>query len=431
MNLMSTSKEKIEVIDQYLWYGYLLPEYPPSWLHDDARTPCIGTRYDSDSVNELSDKVFEKALQSSSSQCVVPISGGWDSRYILGHLCERQCNIVCMSFGAPGQLDYEIGSAIARLTNSNHVAVDLYDVEVTWSDIEAAAYRAPWTYMPEAFLHHKAYEIAVKGCSGGGSIWSGFLGEALTGGHFDFSHQKESLSKAAIMFANSQRKSKSLVEGEAKDRAFTDRLCGLADQSWKVTFRSQFDILVRQASGMAPAVLGLGTEWKSGGLRLDESDRSVDIIAPFIDRDWVKYWLYAPERALEKQGLYIEAASSRFPDLFSRPSKYTWGVANHQRMRQLLLRTQHSIRNRFHRHMPWLPIRSRLTDNYIDFQWAFRKRDDYIGVMERAIDVLKQREAVPWLDLDRIWREHYRGKRDHAQALKVLLGLAVNLEVHG
>ena len=81
--------------------------------------------------------------------------------------------------------------------------------------------------------------------------------------------------------------------------------------------------------------------------------------------------------------------------------------------------------------MPWLPIRSRLTDNYIDFQWAFRKRDDYISVMERAIDILKRREVVPWLDLDRIWREHYRGKRDHAQDLQAFLGLAVNLEVHG
>ena len=107
------------------------------------------------------------------------------------------------------------------------------------------------------------------------------------------------------------------------------------------------------------------------------------------------------------------------------------GVGKYQRMRQFLRRAQHGFRNRVHRHTPYLPIRSRLTDNYIDFQWAFRKRDDYISVMEKAIDVLKQREAVPWLDLDAIWGEHHRRKRDHAQALQVLLGLAVNLDVHG
>ena len=72
------------------------------------------------------------------------------------------------------------------------------------------------------------------------------------------------------------------------------------------------------------------------------------------------------------------------------------GVGKYQRMRQFLRRAQHGFRNRVHRHTPYLPIRSRLTYNYIDFQWAFRKRDDYISVMEQAIDVLKQREAVPW-----------------------------------
>jgi hypothetical protein len=154
------------------------------------------------------------------------------------------------------------------------------------------------------------------------------------------------------------------------------------------------------------------------------------VIAPFADRDWAAYWLHAPRPLHEGQLLYRQMAEARFPAMFGLPSKYTWGVPKHRRALQHFIRLQHGVRNRMHRHLPSLPIGSRLMDNYMDFQWAFRKRDDYIAVMEQAIAVPKQRESTPWIDLDRIWQEHYRGRRDHSLALKVLLGLAVNLEAN-
>lgn len=416
-----------EAVRAYLWHGYLPPEDMPAWMWDVCSVPSGPFDYSVAGAVARLDALIDRLTVTVPSPYIVPLSGGWDSRLILAALREKTDKIVTVTLGCPGQLDYELGARVAEAAQVEHLVVPLDQLSLEWSALRESAQSASWTYMPDAFFLSTAYQQAARNAGEGAKVWSGFLGEALTGGHYRQKSENETPSKAREAFARSQRR---------VDTTFLPLPTGLPcylppPPEWAAAFgqREWLDFSVRQRGCIAPIVLG--KTWQ--GWRADQGTGwgGLQMVAPYADREWATYWLNAPRCLHERQTLYRQMAETRFPELFGLPSKSTWGVSKHQRGLQLFLRAQHGLRNRMCRHLPSEAIRSRLADNYIDFQWAFRTRDDYISVAEQAIALLKRHEVISWLDLDRIWQQHYRGRHDHAQALQVLLGLAVNLEANG
>lgn len=68
--------------------------------------------------------------------------------------------------------------------------------------------------------------------------------------------------------------------------------------------------------------------------------------------------------------------------------------------------------------------------NYLDYDEMFRNREDYQVTLWTAFEYLKENQVVPWLDLDALWEEHVRRRKDHGDAFCVLLGLAANCVVN-
>ncbi|MCG5525275.1 hypothetical protein LRB11_10075 [Ectothiorhodospira haloalkaliphila] len=411
----------------YLGYGYLPPKDLPVWMPTACGAQEGVFDHSLRGAVALLDELFDRLTAKVAPPYIVPISGGWDSRLILAALRERTDKIVAVTFGDPGQLDYEIGARVADVAQVNHVALRLSQTMVDWNVLKDSAYAAPWTYMPDAFFNSAAYERGRRSAGPGASAWSGFLGDPLTGGHYREGTERESPAKANEWFAQSQRRVDPQYIGSPE--VPTPHLPAPSDWHAPCGEREWLDFSVRQRGCIAPIVLGC--PWQDWRSEQGVGWAGLPMVTPFANVEWASYWLHAPRHLHKGQWLYRQMAEARFPTLFGLPSKYTWGVAKHQRALQRTLRLQHGIRNRIHRRFPSLPIRSRVMDNYIDFQRAFRQRDDYISVMEQAIAVLKQHEATPWLDLESIWDEHYRGKHDHSPALKILLGLAVNLDANG
>jgi hypothetical protein len=415
-----------ERIHTYLWHGYLPPADVPEWFPLLVEQRPTDAGYTASEAAECLDALFDRLVSETPGPYVVPISGGWDSRLILAALRERTDKILTVTLGAKGQWDYELGACVAEAAGVEHLPVSLKDMKLEWKALEDAARRAPWTYLPDALFLSHTYRKALNQVGTGASIWSGFLGETLTGGHFHPNCDHESTISARERFQQGQRRMPAMHCAPSRQ---LPRYQARPDTCPSCMSEGEFlDLNVRQRGCIAGIVLGKAWEgWTAGQ---GEFEKGVQVVAPFADAQWGAYWLNAPRRYHKGQALYRRMAETRFPELFAIPSKNTWGHKRNQRGRQGLARLFHGARNRLHRRFPLLPVRSRLMDNYLDFHQAFRKRDDYITAMETAIDVLKQRETTPWLDIDHLWAEHYRGKRDHAQALQVLLGLAVNLEAN-
>ena len=172
-----------QIVNTYLWFAYLPPKEIPTWLDDCITPENKGVNYSIKEAASRFDTLFDKLLsQNAASKHIIPLSGGWDSRAILGALLERldTSEIETVTFGVPGQLDYDIGIRVAKWAGVKHHSLDLRTVDFTWDKIIESVKKSPWTYVPDVLFNQYSIEKFKDQYN---NIWSGFLGDAITGGH--------------------------------------------------------------------------------------------------------------------------------------------------------------------------------------------------------------------------------------------------------
>ena len=76
---------------------------------------------------------------------VIPLSGGMDSRAILGGLLERagRSRLCTVTFGQAGSLDYELGIQVAEAAGVESIGVDLSSVKLEREQLLALAQTVP------------------------------------------------------------------------------------------------------------------------------------------------------------------------------------------------------------------------------------------------------------------------------------------------
>ena len=112
----------------FLHYGYLpdpnvkIPEYLKKWEEDREilinESELLPHFLIQKGVKILS-SVFREMLSSCSGLQILPLSGGLDSRAILGGLLENleRDQIQVVTFGSPGTWDYDIGLLVVSKFN--------------------------------------------------------------------------------------------------------------------------------------------------------------------------------------------------------------------------------------------------------------------------------------------------------------------------
>lgn len=393
-----TESEKIQ--------AFLSGEYVPhldtsGWIGDLITPSRRVYEYPLEHATLLLDNILQKAIEQSDDSKVIPLSGGWDSRVLVAGLTEARQEFVAVSFGAPGQLDYEIGGRVADFSGSDHVAVNLDEVPVDWEALCQVAKVAPWTPVLDAFYNSIACERARLGAGKTGSLWSGFLGDPLTGGHYN-NHQLLDQAAAAIY----------------RKREHLHIL--FSESEW-------YDFAGRQRWYTAP--ICFGKPWRGWNINQGKGWAGLTVIAPFADPEWAGFWLGAPRILHKNQQLYKKLITKRFPDFFKLPSKYTLGVPPAAFGRRAFRRLSIYTRNRMHGVAPGLGTKSVLLENYLNFFEAFRKREDFRCIIERALSVIRETGVFPYAQAHSAWREHSCGKSDQSALLKSLVGLAVNVDI--
>ena len=86
--------------------------------------------YDDSEIIDIFWKIFNNFVEqelSSNRDILVPLSGGFDSRFIVGSLLNfvNANEINTYTVGIPGTLDYEIGNKIAEYTGTKHISINL------------------------------------------------------------------------------------------------------------------------------------------------------------------------------------------------------------------------------------------------------------------------------------------------------------------
>lgn len=413
----------MHVVNMYLYFGYTFPPDDISWVSDVANHIPIRKSYDVGSATKLFDYIIDDSLSevSGNGYCVVPISGGWDSRLLLGAALERYNvnEIKTLSFGTPGQLDFDLGYMIANELTVEHHRIDLSQIELTWQKLLDLVVRTPWTYQPDSFFnYHSLSQVAT----GGDTILSGFLGDPLTGGHLS---APTTAAEAVAHFIEGERRVKDLWlpceeynPGEDLPVIFDHPILSHAEL---------LDFGVRQANCIAPIVTPQKRwhQWKS--LMGKFGTTSAVFLAPFAHPSWASYWFRAPTQAKSGQQLYLEMMRHRFPRLAALPSKYSLGAKPDNRLGILKKRLGRKLRRKIHNRFPRLLVKDRSHANYLDYTTAFRSRPDFQVLLRESFSYLTQLDVVPWIDLESLENEHMSCDADHSEAFLILIGLALNV----
>lgn len=342
---------------------------------------------------------------------VVPLSGGLDSRAILAGLLAagRKEDLVAVTFGSPGTLDFEIGPLVAREAGVDSVVIDLQRARITQELLESAVTEgASWTYLFEAALSRTIYRRFGREPT----YWSGFMGDPLAGSHL-LPRESRSWDEARRRFAERNRfvtSTRSTPPDFEPESVLPDQPL-VAEEV--LSFDEQLDFSIRQPSCVRPLVV----------------PRGYDCRTPFLSRPWVDFSLALPRRYRRSQYLYKKILCSFSPGLFSLPTKANFGLPLETAMWRRSTRwLRMGFQKKLHQAAPFVswPIYPLL--NYLDFDEELRRRADFRTLVHDNLVRLMDRGVVDWLNIDSIWKKHQRRRGNHSDLMLALAALEVNLE---
>lgn len=366
--------------------------------------------YSDDELIDIGINIFRKAIARRFKENeihVVPISGGLDSRAILTGLLEftEARNIYTYTFGTPKTLDYEIGNQVAKKIGTNHTIFPLTDYKYTLEELIDISDRID---RQTVLFHHPPVQEIYKKFKGS-SIWSGYLGDPLTGSHFPNS-KAQTLSEAKKKFIekNQYVRSVNMMYGHIDD------LYQLIDSNLiskdLLSIEEQLDFQNRQTKFIAPHVLMNGFTYRT----------------PFLDPDWVRFCLSVEDSYRKDQFLYKKILSKLNPMIFSIATKTNFGLpinANKIKVysKRVTNKLQKFVAKKFSFYVnPYI--------NYLDFDEAIRDRDDINSIIHECITDLIKRKIVDWINVEKIYKKHMDKKGDFADALIVLASLEIHIK---
>jgi hypothetical protein len=276
------------------------------------------------------DSIWIKAVErrvTGKARIAIPLSGGLDSRAILGAAleCKAASEIITFTAGTPGTFDYEIGRRVAHAVGVQNVPMDHtrpkdYEEEYRLQCLDSDGLTDPvFQFFLSDWERISSYSTDVL---------TGFMGDPLTGSHLTramMSHRvdDESDLAAAKMLVFDRNK---LISPEAvatilgiPEQVYESLMWPLISQSLRSNahqmlpnFCDYWDFVYRQRCYSALCVFN--------------RERSFNYLVPFLDNDFVDLALHASPKLRIEQTWYKGFLSTRFPELYSLPTKNLDGL---------------------------------------------------------------------------------------------------------
>jgi len=400
----------------FLYYGYLPRVEPRLFEQPWARVRAADVAASGPDRGVLLDQgveAFRAACRAALAErpCerhVVPLSGGIDSRLLLGtvlRLAPRD-SIDAATFGIPGTHDFDLVPAVAAAAGVRHEVFDLTAWPVTREDLLETARIAPWTFAFEIFYNYLIYRrFGTRP-----AYWSGSQANSIAGEDQDVSFPDWASGCARWAEETPFQRAIDLTPpGYRPASALPDRPI-LADSCLNVY--EQLFMLVRNPARNDPAQLPPGH----------------DVRTPFLRVEWTDFALRLPRPVRGGARFYHEVAAHAEPDLFLLPVKTYLGLPVHAppwhvRARRVARRLERDVKRRF----PRLVRRRNPKLNHADFDDELRGATPVRAIVEESLARLRESGAVAWLDLPELWRRHQHHEANLGEALALLASLELNL----
>jgi hypothetical protein len=415
MNLQVTQL----ICDMYVFFSYLpnFSEATLSWLncdldhdlgkgiHDEAWWLNEGVRVWKETMADEVAQTIPNAIH------VLPLSGGLDSRAILGGLLENlpKSQIMTATYGMPGAWDFEIGKMVAHKVGVCHEPFDLSKVDWDLDQLlEVAGTLNTPVDVHQCYLRRKINEHFGPSCI----YWSGFLGDAVSG--MCLPKVPNTDQRAAIELLIKLRPTPNF-----KDQSFKERMVGkfIAECPWqeldsqkKFNLDLQLELGICQRRLTRSIVIVNGYEFKT----------------PFANKMWLDFISNVPYQWIFGQRLYKNILLSAYPDLFALPVTNNYGTPlNSPRIKSFFNRAKVRAKTDLAYIFNKSTIHPRT--NYVYFSEALRQKRDFQELVLSNLQQLIKKGVYLEDDINQWWNNHIERKQDNATLLMNLSSLNVLL----
>lgn len=338
---------------------------------------------------------------------LLPLSGGLDSRAILAALLEftQAKNINTYTFGTPGTFDYEIGNFVAKVVGTTHVSFPLTEYKYDQNELLDISNQVD--HQTVLFHHPPMWEIDKR--FGHCQVWSGYIGDAVTGGHLP-----NNISKTIFEVKKKYLKKFPYVTSinltNCEDNDFLDHINFDWIEKSKLSFEEQMLYQERVQKLTAPHVLMKGYRYNT----------------PFINNAFMDFMFSIDDRYRRHQYLYRKMLVKTFPELFKLKTKTNYGLSLDASKLTVFFRRALNKGKRTANRFASLFVNQDI--NYLNFDVAIREKDDLNKIFYDNVMDLKHRNLIDWIDMDNIWMNHINKRRNHSDALIVLASLEIHLK---
>ncbi len=344
---------------------------------------------------------------------LLPLSGGLDSRAILGGLLKHNIPTRIASFGLPGALDYEIPAYISKQHNLHHTQIHLGNIE--WKEeniVEALQMVGRAVPAIGCYLHTNICNMLKKD----EVLWSGYFGDPIAGSHLPKSYKKDIGWKVARneFFKKSQIPELSLVNSDTR-HIILNKLPStpILPSNKIITYDEQLDFSVRQNLYVKHTTVGT----------------CENIFTPFTDSRWVSFFLKVPNKYRNNCMLYKDILKQFSPDLFSIPSKTTYNTALTDPPSKLFVtKIKMAVQQKTGIQLAGIPTKTQMLNTF-DYNAELRKKTNLSAIIYKNIEDLKKRN-LPTVNsdmYDTIRMRHKKGE-DLARTLLTLASCELNIK---
>jgi hypothetical protein len=332
---------------------------------------------------------------------IVPLSGGMDSRMILGALMEfcSADKIHTVTFGYPGSYDFEIGNFIAKKLGTKHSSLSLrnqlYDIE----ELKLLSKRIDH----QTILFYIMPILQIEHLRQNSTIWSGFIGDHTLGSHANISSTQETVKE---LFLKKNRFTNSFQE-KRMDTQLIQQLNLPENFHAEISLLELYELFYRIPYYTAPNILF----------------PEFELACPFISREWFQLsYALTPENR-NNLSFYKKLFRHKLKQLSLYPFKNFEGLPlNHSQAKLKLI----ALKNKILRHSPaWLNLRPGFHLNYADFEREIYSNPSLIRLIPYCFKHLKKRDMIPANVLNKISSRYQRGDESASNVLTLC-----SLEIH-
>jgi len=345
----------------------------------------------------------------SARQPVLPLSGGLDSRAILGALLERTeaRNIVTYTYGLPGTLDFEIGNRVARWAGTRHVRLDLSGFVIDEAKVRKVAVLSDsntelmsptvWPDVLDRFGHDVVY-------------WSGFTGDVLAGSHYQ-AEQGDTQAAVDAYLASDGGAFRYFEPGEWR-----------AEYDWAVARETKYDGLLSAREAI----------WFENHIERYTAHHifmsGVQYATPYMDDELTAHMLALPPRLRRGKAFFNRFVVQTYPQLFSLPTvDHGYGLAERP-LKQAIWQSHTTLRKAARRIFPGLVTHPRAA--YTDLARGMRTAGPLRNLVRDAITSLARRDILDSKRILLALSDHEHGIRNRFSLLALLTSLEISLRVY-